>query len=377
MIRALLLTAMISALPVVGPAEPPSAHALGVHPALGAPPALGAGTQTAVTPDAQLSEADKDLLIKVRLAGLWETPAGDMAARKGVSPRVRQIGKMIATQHVELDALVVKAAKDVGLPLPNTPNADQQKWLGEMNAASGEAFDKVFVDRLRAAHGKVFPAIANVRAGTRNEVVRKLAGRANGFVLTHLTLLESTGKVDFNGLPLPPQPSPAPAQDGASAGQAADPGNVADADASSQAPPVGLAATNTSAGITGFFSNPMYAGIVLPVALLLFLPRLLRAAVRRRLAGRVATDSQPLPVSVRGYSPGRRETPGRYERPGRYDRPVAAERPARDARAPRDVRPVGNIRPVRDDPAGRYDDPEVRRPSPYAELSDDPGPPRR
>lgn len=148
-----------------------------------------------------LSDSDKDLLTKVRWAGLWEQPAGLMAIQKGVNPRVREIGEMIGTQHCQLDELTVKAAGAVGFKLPTEPNPDQKKWLGEMAAASGPEFDQIFVDRLRSAHGKVFPAIANVRASTRNSAVRELANLANGFVLTHLNLLESTGLVDFSKLP--------------------------------------------------------------------------------------------------------------------------------------------------------------------------------
>ncbi len=59
----------------------------------------------------------------------------------------------------------------------------------------------------RAAPGKIFPAIATVRASTRNDTVRKLAQRANQFVATHLTLLESSGMVDFKALPTAPAPN--------------------------------------------------------------------------------------------------------------------------------------------------------------------------
>src|SRR5687768_16892171 len=34
-----------------------------------------------------LGPTDRDLLVKVRLAGLWEMPAGDQAQRRGVDPR--------------------------------------------------------------------------------------------------------------------------------------------------------------------------------------------------------------------------------------------------------------------------------------------------
>jgi hypothetical protein len=133
-----------------------------------------------------------------------------MAVEKGGRVRVRQVGGEIAKQHAQLDKLVVDAANKLNHQLPNEPNTDQQKWLAEMEEAkAGTDFDQVFVDRLRAAHGKIFPVIGGVRSGTRNDVVRKLAADANGFVLTHLTLLESTGLVKYSDLPLPPEPAQA------------------------------------------------------------------------------------------------------------------------------------------------------------------------
>src|SRR5204863_7903923 len=108
-------------------------------------------------------------------AGVGEMPDGPMAATRGAHPRVRQIGGMIAPQHVKLDEAVTDAANKLGVQLPTQPTAEQQGWLTEMrNASSSQQFDQVFVTRLRAAHGKIFPIIGAVRAGTRNDVVRKL-----------------------------------------------------------------------------------------------------------------------------------------------------------------------------------------------------------
>jgi predicted outer membrane protein len=157
-----------------------------------------------------LTPGDVDLLVRVRLAGLWEIPAGRMAVEKGESRRVREIGKEIAQQHGELDKVVVKAAARLGVALPDQPNADQQAWLNEMEAATGRAFDEVFVYRLRVAHGKVFQTVAAVRATTRNDVVREVATAGNAFVLNHMTLLESTGLVRYDDLPPPPYPAADP-----------------------------------------------------------------------------------------------------------------------------------------------------------------------
>jgi predicted outer membrane protein len=223
-----------------------------------------------------LTEADKDLTVKVKLAGLWEIPAGRMAAEKGVNPRVREIGTMIADQHVQLDKIVETAAAKIGVPLPDQPNADQTKWLGEMTAASGAQFDQIYVDRLRAAHGKIFPAIGAVRSGTRNTVVRELAQSANGFVLTHLTLLESTGLVKYSTLPEPPAPAPA-------AGAA-------------QVPAVG--------GVTSAADSPFwFLWVVVPVVLLMVGWRVLRSAPWRRDDD--LDDDAPSRSSGRGPSRGR------------------------------------------------------------------------
>ncbi|WP_433291017.1 DUF4142 domain-containing protein [Actinoplanes sp. CA-030573] len=159
-----------------------------------------------------LSAADRDFVVKVRLAGLWEIPAGEMAQERSADPRIREIGKAIAGQHVALDALTRAAARKLKIQLPGKPNADQQKWLGEMRDATGADFDQIYIDRLRAAHGKIFPAIATIRASTRNDTVRKLAQQANQFVMTHLTLLESSGIVDFRALPTAPAPDASPSR---------------------------------------------------------------------------------------------------------------------------------------------------------------------
>jgi len=156
-----------------------------------------------------ISEADRDFAVKVRLAGLWEIPAGEMAQEKSDDPRIQSIGRDIADQHVALDKFVRDAAKKLDVSLPDKPNADQQSWLAEMREADGEEFDRVYISRLRAAHGKIFPAIATIRASTRNDTVRKLAQRTNQFVMTHMTLLESSGIVDFAALPTAPPPAAA------------------------------------------------------------------------------------------------------------------------------------------------------------------------
>lgn len=152
-------------------------------------------------PSTQLNVADLTLLNGVRQAGLWEIPAGQMAAQKGSTAKVRQVGQMIANQHVQLDQLTVDAANKLGATLPATPTAQQQGFLTQLQAAKGLQFDQMFVTFLRGTHGFIFPVISAVRASTHNEIIRNLAAQASIFVMHHMQMLESTGLVQYVKLP--------------------------------------------------------------------------------------------------------------------------------------------------------------------------------
>ncbi|MFI7604072.1 DUF4142 domain-containing protein [Micromonospora sp. NPDC049366] len=180
------------------------------------------GVAVAAPAGQQLNAADMTLLNGVRLAGLWEMPAGQMAAEKGQSAKVREIGAAIATEHQELDQLVVDAANKLGASIPTDPTAEQKGWLSEMQNSSGARFDQIFVTRLRVAHGKIFPVIGAVRASTRDATVRKLCDDANRFVMHHMQMLESTGLVRWPELP--PAVLPAPGNDGLLAAASANAG---------------------------------------------------------------------------------------------------------------------------------------------------------
>lgn len=77
-----------------------------------------------------------------------------------------------------------------------------------MSAANGKDFDQKFANILRLAHGQVFSVVAQVRATTRNSLVRELADQANTTVLDHITVLEKTGLVNFDQVAVDTTASP-------------------------------------------------------------------------------------------------------------------------------------------------------------------------
>ncbi|WP_420823457.1 DUF4142 domain-containing protein [Streptomyces natalensis] len=158
------------------------------------------GGGTVSTRYGPLTAMDRDFLRKVKLAGLWEMPAGRQAQDRGKTPAVRTAGRHLVAGHTELNRLVDQAGQMLGIPLPNQPSPEQQSWLAQISNAQEDDFAPLFAELLRRSHGKVFGLIALVRDQTRNTVVRALANRANATVLDHITVLEKTGDVNFSTL---------------------------------------------------------------------------------------------------------------------------------------------------------------------------------
>ncbi|MEU5258727.1 DUF4142 domain-containing protein [Amycolatopsis sp. NPDC021455] len=154
---------------------------------VGGAPVTGAGPVT---------ELDKTFLVKVRQAGLWEIPAGSLAQTHASSEQVKRAGLHLLDGHSRLDQLVREDAKMLGVTLPDQATPEQQGWVRQLTAAQGLEFDKLFANLLRSSHGKIFATIAEVRAGTQNDVIRRHAKQANQTVMDHMEVLEDTGLVD-------------------------------------------------------------------------------------------------------------------------------------------------------------------------------------
>ncbi|MGW1773834.1 DUF4142 domain-containing protein [Streptomyces sp. NPDC002104] len=216
---ALALTLIALLIPVrsFGGTTAAAAPALSSAPA--GPPAPAPGSASAPADDdgagvmntafGPLTPQDREFVRKVRLAGLWELPAGRQAQERGTRKSVRTAGEHLVEGHTELDRRVVEVGEALGVELPDRPSGQQQAWLDQLDRAQGATYERLFVQLLRRAHGKVFTLVAQVRAQTRNSVVRELATDANTTVLDHIAVLEASGLVDFEGLAdTPPAAAP-------------------------------------------------------------------------------------------------------------------------------------------------------------------------
>ncbi len=145
-----------------------------------------------------LTEQDRDFVVKVRAAGLWEYPVGQMGLQKGTTPAVKTASEHLVDGHAALDTTCRKIAPMLNITLPNIASPQQEGFVKQLQADSGKKFDSDFANILRMTHGSIFNTVAKIRSTTKNTLVRALADQANNTVLDHITVMEKTGFVDFD-----------------------------------------------------------------------------------------------------------------------------------------------------------------------------------
>ncbi|MGV4987076.1 DUF4142 domain-containing protein [Streptomyces sp. NPDC001709] len=145
-----------------------------------------------------LTEQDRDFVVKVRAAGLWEYPVGQLGLQKGTAPAVKTASQHLVDGHAALDTTCRKIAPMLNITLPDLPSPQQQGFVSQLKSDTGKKFDTDFANILRMTHGSIFNTVAKIRSTTKNSLVRALADQANDTVLDHIKVMEATGLVDFD-----------------------------------------------------------------------------------------------------------------------------------------------------------------------------------
>ncbi|MGW4132328.1 DUF4142 domain-containing protein [Amycolatopsis japonica] len=182
-------------------------------------PGLGEQKRTNFeSPFGPLYPADIAVLVAVSQAGYWEAPTSELVARESTNPKVKAVAAQLSREHHALNMYNEAAAARVHVQLPLSATPQQEGWRKQIEAATGDERDRLYVQLTRAAHGSVYMKVATVRATTQNDIVRSLAEVATEYVSRHMGLLESTGLANLDSLAVHSgtdaeyQPTPSPAE---------------------------------------------------------------------------------------------------------------------------------------------------------------------
>ncbi|WBB54271.1 DUF4142 domain-containing protein [Verrucosispora sp. WMMD573] len=172
---------------------------------------VGVAPAAAAQAAAQPSEQDTQYLQAVHQVNLYEIAAGELAQEKGQNQQVKELGQQFVTDHTELDQSVQDLAGQLNVELPSEPTTDQQDGLDQLNNASGEEFDRLWVTQELAGHVQAIQATqTEISQGTESQVVQ-LAQTALPVLQAHYDALVMLA--EELGIPVPetsPSGTPSP-----------------------------------------------------------------------------------------------------------------------------------------------------------------------
>ncbi|MEO3775604.1 DUF4142 domain-containing protein [Micromonospora sp. B11E3] len=162
---------------------------------------VGLAPAAAAQAAAQPSTQDTQYLQALHQVNLFEIASGNMAQQKGQNQQVKDLGAQFVTDHTQLDQTVQSTAQQLGVQLPGSPTADQQKILDRLNGLSGAEFDKQWVTDELAGHVQAVQATqTEISQGSEQSVVQ-LAQNALPVLQAHLDAL--TALAQTLGIPVP------------------------------------------------------------------------------------------------------------------------------------------------------------------------------
>ncbi|MCM0675475.1 DUF4142 domain-containing protein [Micromonospora phytophila] len=164
---------------------------------------------------AQPSQQDTQYLQAIHQSNLFEITAGELAQQKGQNQGVKDLGERFRTDHTQLDQSVQQTATQLGVELPDEPSADQQAVLEQLNNASGEEFDRLWVTSELNGHVQSIQATqTEISQGSEQSVVQ-LAQTALPILQAHYDALVQLA--EQLGIPVPQTGATGPASPGGTA----------------------------------------------------------------------------------------------------------------------------------------------------------------
>ncbi len=108
-------------------------------------------SSTTSTRDTSMAD-DRKFVTEAASGGLMEVELGKIAQTNASSPKVKEFGKMMVTDHTKANTELKAVAKTKNVTIAPAPLEKEQKHIDELKAKKGADFDKAYVDMMVDDH---------------------------------------------------------------------------------------------------------------------------------------------------------------------------------------------------------------------------------
>jgi putative membrane protein len=139
----------------------------------------------------------KEFLTKTAKANQFEIDVSKLAVDKAKSGEVKQVAQMLVTDHTaagEKLKAAVQADGKLALPKDDKPDAKQAQTMEKLKAASGEAFDRAYLEAMLTGHKEGLERYKDYAASGDNATLKQFAQEIAPIVERHLEAVQKLSK---------------------------------------------------------------------------------------------------------------------------------------------------------------------------------------
>lgn len=133
-----------------------------------------------------VSAQDRTFVATVSQGGMFEVQAGEAAAQQGNTQDIKDQGATEAHDHRLVGDKLSSIASKLDLSFPSDLNATFSKELADLKAASGPAFDRLYLKDMIVLHDKDGAAFAKEARSGSDPDLRAFAAETHRIVVRHL-----------------------------------------------------------------------------------------------------------------------------------------------------------------------------------------------
>lgn len=133
-----------------------------------------------------LNSTDADFLKKAAKGGLTEVELGRLAARKAVSPEVKQFANRMIRDHSKANQQLTALAASKGVDVPKSAPLSEDASAAHLKMLSGKSFDEAYVKMMVEDHKEDVADFQKESESAQDPDVKNFASKTLPILQSHL-----------------------------------------------------------------------------------------------------------------------------------------------------------------------------------------------
>jgi putative membrane protein len=135
-----------------------------------------------------LAGKDRKYFKDIAEANMAEVETGKLAQNKASSDEVKKFAAHMVEDHGKMLSEQQTMAKSKGVELPKQPKKEHQAALKKLEGATGERFDRAYMDQMVKDHEKTLKLVQDAAKNAKDPELKQTAEKAAPDVQKHLEM---------------------------------------------------------------------------------------------------------------------------------------------------------------------------------------------